>query len=58
MNDKKDIVNVSIAILSDWASDTPESQLIAKQAGTNDYSIHLEDTFTAIFIWRDVKRCH
>jgi hypothetical protein len=36
---------VTIALLSDWASDTPESQLIARQVGINDYSIHLGDTY-------------
>src|SRR5882672_11489454 len=35
----------SVALLSDWASDTVESQCIAAQAGTNDYSIHLGDTY-------------
>jgi hypothetical protein len=37
--------DVTIAILGDWASDTPESRLIAQQAGINDYSIHLGDTY-------------
>ncbi len=36
---------ISIALLSDWASDTAESQLIAAQAGIQDYSIHLGDTY-------------
>ncbi len=36
---------VSIAVLADWASDTPESQMIAGQAGIQDYSIHLGDTY-------------
>jgi hypothetical protein len=36
---------VNIALLSDWASDTPQSQLIAAQAGIQDYSIHLGDTY-------------
>jgi len=36
---------VSIALLSDWASDTPESHHIAAQVGDNDYSIHLGDTY-------------
>jgi hypothetical protein len=36
---------VSIAILGDWASDTADSQLIAQQAGIQDYSIHLGDTY-------------
>ena len=35
----------TIALLSDWASDTAESQHIATQVGTNDYSIHLGDTY-------------
>lgn len=34
-----------IALLSDWASDTAESQQIAQQVGTPDYSIHLGDTY-------------
>lgn len=36
---------VTIALLSDWASDTAESHLIAGQAGGQDYSIHLGDTY-------------
>jgi Calcineurin-like phosphoesterase len=36
---------VTIALLSDWASDTTESQQVAAQVGTNDYSIHLGDTY-------------
>jgi len=36
---------VSIALLADWASNTKESHTIAAQAGTNDYSIHLGDTY-------------
>ena len=36
---------VTVALLSDWASDTAESQLIAQQTGVNDYSIHLGDTY-------------
>ena len=36
---------VTIALLSDWASYTAESQLVAKQTGINDYSIHLGDTY-------------
>jgi len=36
---------VTVALISDWASDTSESQLIAQQAGTNDYSVHLGDTY-------------
>ncbi len=36
---------VTIALLSDWASDTAESQQVAAQVGTNDYSIHLGDTY-------------
>lgn len=35
----------TVALLSDWASDTPESHLIARQASNNDYSIHLGDTY-------------
>lgn len=36
---------VTIALLSDWASNTVESRQIARQAGINDYSIHLGDTY-------------
>lgn len=36
---------VVIALLADWASDTAESRLIASQAGVQDYSIHLGDTY-------------
>jgi hypothetical protein len=36
---------VTIALLSDWASNTKESRQIAQQAGINDYSIHLGDTY-------------
>lgn len=36
---------VSIALLSDWASDTPESHLVAAQCGRQDYSIHMGDTY-------------
>ncbi len=36
---------VTIALLSDWASNTKESRQIAQQAGINDYSIHLCDTY-------------
>ncbi len=35
---------VTVALLSDWASDTAESQLIAQLTGKQDYSIHLGDT--------------
>jgi hypothetical protein len=35
----------TVALLSDWASDTFESHLIARQAADNDYSIHLGDTY-------------
>lgn len=34
-----------IALLSDWASDTAESHLIAAQVGTKPYSIHMGDTY-------------
>jgi hypothetical protein len=37
--------STAIALLSDWASDTAESHLIARQAADNDYSIHLGDTY-------------
>jgi len=37
--------NTTIALLSDWASDTVESRLIAQQAGIQDFSIHLGDTY-------------
>lgn len=36
---------VTVALLSDWAADTAEAQLIAQQAGIQDYSIHLGDTY-------------
>ena len=36
---------VTVALLSDWASDTVESQLIAQLTGKQDYSIHLGDTY-------------
>ncbi|MEO5571298.1 MAG: metallophosphoesterase [Bacteroidia bacterium] len=36
---------ISIALLSDWASDTFESRNIALMAAENDYSIHLGDTY-------------
>jgi hypothetical protein len=36
---------VTIAVLSDWASDTVESCNIAKLVGQVDYSIHLGDTY-------------
>lgn len=35
----------TVALLSDWASDTFESHLVARQASGNDYSIHLGDTY-------------
>ncbi|MGB8190636.1 MAG: metallophosphoesterase, partial [Chitinophagaceae bacterium] len=35
----------TIALLGDWASDTPESHNIANLAGQQDYSIHLGDTY-------------
>ncbi len=31
---------VTVALLSDWASDTAESLLIAQLTGKQDYSIH------------------
>ena len=37
--------NTTICILSDWASNTAESRLVAKQTGENDYTIHLGDTY-------------
>ncbi len=36
---------ITIALLSDWASDTFESHNIAQLVGENDYSIHLGDTY-------------
>jgi hypothetical protein len=36
---------ITIALLSDWASNTFESHNIAQLAGENDYSIHLGDTY-------------
>ena len=35
----------TVALLSDWATNTVESHLIARQASDNDYSIHLGDTY-------------
>lgn len=35
----------TVAVLSDWATDTIESHLVAKQAADNDYSVHLGDTY-------------
>ena len=35
----------TVAVLSDWASDTTESRHVAAQTGTNDYTIHLGDTY-------------
>jgi hypothetical protein len=35
----------TIALLSDWASDTPESVNVASMVGPVDYSIHLGDTY-------------
>src|SRR5258708_3702220 len=35
----------TIALLSDWASDTEESDNIARLAGIQNYSIHLGDTY-------------
>jgi hypothetical protein len=36
---------ITIALLSDWASNTFESHNIAHLVGENDYSIHLGDTY-------------
>jgi len=36
---------ITISLLADWASDTPESQNIARLAGVQDYSIHVGDTY-------------
>jgi len=36
---------LSVALLSDWASDTPESCNVASLCGERDYSIHLGDTY-------------
>src|SRR5829696_7885736 len=36
---------ITIALLSDWASDTFESHNIGDLARENDYSIHLGDTY-------------
>ncbi len=36
---------ITIALLSDWASNTFESHNIAQLVGENDYSIHLGDTY-------------
>jgi hypothetical protein len=35
----------TIALLSDWASDTPESVNVASLVGSVDYTIHLGDTY-------------
>jgi hypothetical protein len=35
----------TIALLSDWASDTPEAVNVAGLVGQRDYSIHLGDTY-------------
>jgi hypothetical protein len=35
----------TIALLSDWASDTPESVRVASLVGAVDYTIHLGDTY-------------
>ncbi len=37
--------DVSVALLSDWASNTQESHHVAHLCGTQDYSIHLGDTY-------------
>ncbi len=37
--------NVTVALLSDWASNTPESHQVARLCGIQDYSIHLGDTY-------------
>ena len=37
--------NVSVGLLSDWASDTVESHNIAALCGVQDYSIHMGDTY-------------
>jgi hypothetical protein len=42
---KPESLTANIALLSDWATDTSQSQLIATQAGVQDYSIHLGDTY-------------
>ncbi|HZH66492.1 MAG TPA: metallophosphoesterase [Flavisolibacter sp.] len=36
---------VSVALLGDWASDTPESHKVAALCGERDYSIHLGDAY-------------
>lgn len=36
---------ISVGLLSDWASDTAESQNIASLLGVQDYSIHMGDTY-------------
>lgn len=37
--------DTTIALLSDWASDTPESVRVASLVGPVDYSIHMGDTY-------------
>jgi hypothetical protein len=34
-----------VALLADWASDTPESHKVARLCGERDYSIHLGDSY-------------
>lgn len=36
---------ISVALLGDWASDTPESHNVAALCGERDYSIHLGDSY-------------
>ncbi len=38
-------LQTSVALLSDWASDTAESINVAEQVGDVDYSVHLGDTY-------------
>jgi len=42
---KNDTGEITISLLSDWASDTEEAMRIADMAGIQDYSIHMGDTY-------------
>lgn len=43
--DDKPGTETSVALLADWASDTPESHKVAAMCGERDYSIHLGDSY-------------
>jgi hypothetical protein len=42
---KNDSGETTLALLSDWAADTPESVNVASMVGAVNYSIHLGDTY-------------